>query len=215
MGTAESILYSTVNPLTLEKPISDVLGTSLETISMYYNKEDLQYTQNIYDISLILFKQLKVLHKLPRNFVKVLRIASYMHDAGKRISVINYQKKGFNVVLDSEIYGVNHKEQVLAAFVVACQNLDDFSMTDWVKYSSMFTDADLDGVRKLAVIINLATRLDLFHLGRVKDISCDILGDSVIMKTIVDSPADLEIREALKVSTDFVKAYRNFIKLWQ
>ena len=212
-GVAEGYLLGIVNQACLEKPLSDILGNSLETLDMYYNNANIKNTQNIYDISLILFKQLKVLHKLPRNYVKVLRIASYMHDVGKRISYIDYEKKGFNVVLDSEIYGVNHHEQVLASFVVACQKLDDFSMTDWVKYSSMLSETDLDGVRKLAVIVRLASLLDMFGSGRIKDISCDILGDSVIMKTIVDAPVDMEIAEALKVSGDFAKAFKKHLEI--
>ena len=212
-GLTEGFLLSSVESTSLEKPLSDILGNSLETLNLFYNNANIKNTKNVYEISLLLFKQLKVLHKLPRNYVKVLRIASYMHDAGKRISVSEYEKKGFNVVLDSDIYGVNHHEQVLAGFVVACQKLDDFSMTDWVRYSSMLTEADLDGVRKLAVIVRLATLLDMFATGKVKDISCDILGDSVIMKTIVTSPADMEIMEGLKVSTDFAKAFKKHLEI--
>ena len=212
-GIAEGVLYNYNASTALEKPLTDVLGTSLETLTLFYNHDKAKHTQNIYELSLILFKQLKVLHKLPRNFVKVLRIASYMHDCGRRISHTDYQKKGFSVVLDSEILGVNHREQVLASFVVACQNLDDFSMTDWVKYSPMLAETDLDSVRKLAVIVNLATKLDMFNANRVKDVSCDILGDSVIMKTIVDSPAELEIREALKLGSDFAKAFKKHIEI--
>ena len=212
-GISAGYLFGKINPQTLEKPLTDVLGSSLETLNMYYNHVGLANTKNVYELSLILFKQLRVLHKLPRNFVKVLRIASYMHDAGKRISSTDYQKKGFNVVLDSDIYGVAHHEQVLAGFVVACQNLEDFSMTDWVKYSSMLTDEDLEGVRKLAVIVKLATLLDMFGANKIRDISCDILGDSVIMKTIVDVPADMEIMEGTKVTTDFAKAFKKHLEI--
>ena len=52
-------------------------------------------------ISLILlFKQLRVLHKLPRGYVKVLRVASYMHDVGKRISYKNHALHSFEVILN-------------------------------------------------------------------------------------------------------------------
>ena len=211
-GIAEAIILLAANP-TLDKPMSDVLGNSLDTLNLYYNKANIQNTKNVYDISIVLFKQLKVLHKLPRNYVKVLRIASYLNDCGKRISAANYEKKGFNVVLESDIYGVNHHEQVLAAFTVACQKLEDFSMTDWVRYSSMLTEADLDGVRKLAIIVRLASKLDMFNTGKVRDICCDILGDSVIMKTIVESPAEMEIAEGKKVAVDFAKAFKKHLEI--
>lgn len=212
-GITEGALFGTANPLTLEKPLTDVLGNSLETLNNYYNKANIQNTKNVYELSIILFKQLKVLHKLPRTFVKVLRIASYLHDSGKRISTLDYKKKGFNVVLNSDVYGVSHREQILASFVVAIQNLEDFNMTEWVKYKELFTEEDLEGVRRLAVIVRLASALDKFNSGKVKDISCDILGDSVIMKTIVESPAELEIIEGLKVSGDFAKAFKKHLEI--
>ena len=212
-GIADGIIFNKANPITIEKPVSDVLGYSLECQNTFYNNSTINNINNVYNMSMILYRQLKVLHKLPRNYVKVLRIASYFADCGKRISAINYYKKGFDVVLNSDIYGVQHHEQILAAFVVACQYLDDFSMTDWVRYNSILTELDLEAVRKLAVIVRLASKLDAYGVGRVKDISCDILGDSVIMKTIVDSPADLEVREAMTVAKDFAKAFKKHLEV--
>lgn len=212
-GIAEGVLLAKACPLTLEKPITDVLGYSLDCLNDCYNQANIKNTKNVYELSLILFKQLKVLHKLPRTFVKVLRTASYMHDCGKRISSVDFERKGFSVILNSDLYGLSHREQILSAFVVASQNLDKFSMTDWIKYKDMFTDADLEGVRKLAVIVHLATALDTFGAGKIKDINCDILGDSVIMKTVVEAPADAEIAEGLKVSGDFVKAFKKHLEI--
>lgn len=212
-GVAEGLLLSKACPLTLEKPITDVLGYSLDCLNDCYNVANIKNTKNVYELSLILFKQLKVLHKLPRTFVKVLRTASYMHDCGKRVSGVEFEQKGFGVILNSELFGLSHREQILAAFVVASQNLDKFSMTDWVKYKDMFTDADLEGVRKLAVIVKLATALDTFGTGKIKDINCDILGDSVIMKTVIEAPAEAEIAEGLKVSGDFYKAFKKHLEI--
>ena len=212
-GVAEGVLFGKACPLTLEKPIGDVLGYSLDCLNDCYNQSNIKNTKNVYELSLILFKQLKVLHKLPRTFIKVLRTASYMHDCGKRISSIDFEKKGFSVILNSDLYGLSHREQILSAFVVASQNLDNFSTTDWVKYKDLFTEQDLEGVRKLAVIVRLANALDYCGAGKIKDINCDILGDSVIMKTVVESPADAEIAEGLKVSNDFVKAFKKHLEI--
>lgn len=212
-GISDAILLNNANPLTLEKPISDVLGYSLDCQNTYFNNLAIQNTSNVYNMSMIVYRQLKVLHKLPRNYVKVLRIASYFYNSGKRISAINSFKKGFDIVMNSDIYGVAHHEQILASFVVACQYLDDFSMTDWVRYNAIFNETDLEAVRKLAVIVRLASKLDAYGAGRVKDISCDILGDSVIMKTLVEQPADLEIREAMTVAKDFAKAFKKHLEV--
>lgn len=211
-SVTEGILFNQACPVTLEKPITDILGYSLAKIDKYYNNYSTN-TEQVYTLAMLLYKQFKVLHKLSRTYVRVLRVASILHDSGKRVESTEYTKNGFNVVLDSDLYGVTHREQVLAGFVVACQNLEYFNMTEWAKYKELFTEEDLEGVRKLGVIVRLADALDKFNKKRVLDISCDILGDSVIMKTIVESPAELEIREGLKCQSDFVKAFKKHLEI--
>lgn len=208
----EGVLFNKACPLTIEKPLTDILAYSLTNINSYYNTYS-KNTNNVYELSLILFKQLKVLHKLSRTYVRVLRVASMLHDCGKRINSIDYTTNGFSVVLNSNIYGITHREQVLASFVVACQYLENFNMTDWVRFKDLLVEEDLEAVRKLAIIVRLANALDKFNRHIITDISCDILGDSVIMKTITESNADLEIREGMKLENDFAKAFKKHLEI--
>jgi hypothetical protein len=68
-------------------------------------------------------------------------------------------------------------------------------------------------IKKLAVIIKLASSLDRFKQKRIIDINCDILGDSVIMKTIIDKKADFELMFARKVTEDFKKAFEKNLEI--
>jgi len=211
-GMKEGIIYNSVVPVTNEKPISDLLGFSLENIKNFYDS-DYNNSKQVSELALILFRQLKVLHKLPRGYIKVLRIASVMHDCGQRIKFYDHEKNSFHIILNSEILGATHREIILAAFVSASQNLSDFSLQEWIKYKDLLLEEDLDAVRKLSLIVRLAEALDKTHRGVVQDISCDILGDSVIMKTIVTIDASIEIREALKSSQDFKKVYKKTLEV--
>ena len=127
--------------------------------------------------------------------------------AGKRISFENYLKNNFPVVLYSNIYGASHKDILLAAFVASSQNIDNLSLTDWVRYKDIVTDEDLDAVKKLAIIIKIATMLNITNFNYVKDIACDVLGDTVILKTDVEHDASLEISQAMSVAGDFKKVF--------
>lgn len=211
-GMKEGFIYNSVVPLTNEKPISDLLGYSLENIKSFYDNE-YNNSKQVSELSLILFRQLKVLHKLPRGYIKVLRIASTLHDCGQRIKFYDHEKNSFNIILNSEVLGATHREIILAAFTSASQNLSDFSLTEWIKYKDLLLEEDLDAVKKLSLIVRLAESLDKTHRGVVQDISCDILGDSVIMKTIVTIDASIEIREALKSSQDFKKIYKKTLEV--
>ncbi len=188
-----------------EKPLLDILGYSLSANNEFY-PTNINIDSN-YSIAVILYKQLKVLHKLTRPYVKVLRIAASMCMSGKRISFENYQKNNFHVILNSSIYGASHKDIVLAAFVASSQNIDDFSLNEWVRYKDIVSDEDLDAVRKLAIIIKMATMLNITNSNTVKDIACDVLGDTVILKTEVEKDATLEISQAMSCAGDFKKVY--------
>ncbi len=188
-----------------EKPLLDILGYSLSTINEF-NPTNVNQDSN-YALAVILYKQLKVLHKLTRPYVKVLRIAASMCMAGKLIGFENYMRNNFPVILNSTVYGASHKDVILAAFVAGSQNVDDFSLTDWIRFKDILTDEDLDAVKKLAVIIKMATMLNITNSGAVKDIACDVLGDTVILKTEVEKDATLEISQAMSVAGDFKKVY--------
>ena len=211
-GMKEGFIYNSVVPITNEKPISDLLGYSLENIKSFYDS-DYNNSKQVSELALILFRQLKVLHKLPRAYIRVLRIAAMLHDCGQRIKFYDHERNSFHIILNSEVLGATQREIVLASFVSASQNLSSFNLGEWIKYKDLLLEEDLEAVRKLALIIRLAEALDKTHRSVVQDISCDILGDSVIMKTIVTIDASIEIREALKSSQDFKKVYKKTLEV--
>lgn len=205
-GLTDGMLLNYALPITLEKPISDNLGYSLQELNEHYNRPD-NNAEHVYNLSMLLFKQLKVLHKLNRMYVKVLRVASYLYDSGKRISSVNVAKNCFDVITNSDIYGVSHRDLVLAGFTAMLTDPDNFNLADWVKYKDIVTEDDLVAVKKLAVILKLACDLDCTGFGRILDINCDILGDSVIMKTVTEMPVVLEIKSGMLNANEFKKAF--------
>lgn len=159
---------------------SDLLQNSLDN---YYEfkKEGLAINSQVYDMAILLFKQLKVVHKLPRAYVKPLKIAAYMFDCGKFINFDNHQKHSFYTILNSNIAGATQKEILLAAFACTCQNLDNFNLAEIMKYKEILSDEDVEAIRKLGVLVNLAVNLNASRKNVINDIICDILGDSIII----------------------------------
>ena len=211
-GLKEGYIYGSILPNGIEKSSNDMLGMSLDNINAFYDV-DYNNAKQVTNLALILFRQLKVLHKLPRGYVKVLRIAAAMHDCGKRIKYDGNEKNSFNIILNSDLLGVTHREIILASFVCASQNLSNFNLAEWVRYKDILLEEDLEAVRKLALLIRLASALDKTHRNVVQDVSCDILGDSVIMKTIVTMDANIEIREAIKTCPEFKKVYKKVLEV--
>ena len=137
----------------------------------------------------------------------MLRIATSMCMSGKVISFENYQKNCFPVIINSNIYGASQKDILLAGFVASSQNIDDFSLNDWIRYKDLVTDEDLDAVKKLAIIIKMASLMNITNSNLIKDVACDVLGDTVILKTEVERDASLEISQAMSIAGDFKKVF--------
>ena len=108
------------------------------------------------------------------------------------------------MILNSRIFGLTHKEIVMAAFVASAHK-DGVPVTDDMqKYLSMLTEEDIDAVKKLGLVLKIAESFDRsmsgIITGIITGITCDILGDSVIMKTITENHADcsLEVNDGLR-----------------
>ena len=208
----QGLIHAFVLPEANDKPLCDMLTQSLDTIRLFYDGAN-SNTKNVYNLAIILFKQLKVIHKLPRVYIKALRIASSMYDCGKRINYDNYSNYSLDVIINSNLKGVSHKDLLLAGFACKYQNLDNIDLAEWVKYKDILTEEDLDAVRKLGVIVRLAAALDRSKSGNITDVSCDILGDSIIMKTIVKEDATFDIRQGMKVANDFKRVLKKSLQI--
>lgn len=191
---------------------SDLLLNSLDN---YYEfrKEGLSINPSVYNMAILLFKQLKVVHKLSRNYVKPLKIAAYMFDCGKFIDFKNYEKHGYYAILNANIVGASQKEILLAGLSCMCQNLDNFNLPEIMKYKEIVSDEDVDAVRKLGVLVKLAVNLNASRKNVISDIVCDILGDSIIMKTVVRSDPSFEIMQSMKLSDDFKKTFKKSLQI--
>jgi exopolyphosphatase/guanosine-5'-triphosphate,3'-diphosphate pyrophosphatase len=65
----------------------------------------------------------------------------------------------------------------------------------------------------MGVILRIASCFDRSLSSVVKGINCDILGDSVIMKTEVEGDATLEINSALELGADFRKIFKKNLEI--
>ena len=211
-GLREGIMFNQALPGTIEKPITDVMNYSLTTLVKYYDCDE-KHVEHVVNLSIQLFKQLRVLHKFPRVYLKVLKIAASLHDSGRDVRYYNYEQHSRYVILNSGIYGATHREIVLAAFVAGCSRKGDIGAAEWAKYKDIVTEEDQDVVRKLGVLLRIGEALDRSGMGVVTGINCDVLGDSVIMKTELAGDAMLEIRQAMEAGPEFKRTFHKNLEI--
>lgn len=206
-GLREGIMFNYAMPITVEKPINDVLTYSLKTLVKFYHCNE-KHVEQVLNIAVQLFKQLRVLHKFPRQYLRILKVAAYLHDAGTCVKYYDYQKHSSYIILNGALYGISHRDIVMAAQVVAVHKNDDFSLSELVKYKDYISENDVDVIRKLGIILRIAESLDRSMASCIQSINCDVLGDSVIMKTEIDGDASLEIKDAMNAAADFRRIFK-------
>ncbi len=211
-GLREGIMYNQALPMTAEKPISDVLTYSLLTHVKYYGCNE-KHVNQVLMLSIQLFKQLRVLHKFPRQYLKVLKVAAMMHDCGMRVKYLNHPRHSCYMILNANLFGITHREMVLAAFTASCHKKEDINAYDWARYRDILRDDDIEIVKRLGVMLRIAESLDRSSSSLIAGINCDILGDSVIMKTLTEGDAALEIRDALTASAEFKKSFHKNLEI--
>ncbi len=212
---AIGVMFNQCVPITAEKPIVDILVYSLNANVDYYGVDE-RNGLHVYALAMMLFKQLRVQHKLTRQHIKALKIACYLNGCGKRLRYQNANKNALPIILNSQIYGASHRDLVLAGFIVSSQNSEDFSLSEWVKYKDIVNDDDLDAVKKLAVLLKICVGLDKTQQSHIKEIVCDVLGDSVIMKTVLrdqNIDATYEIESANEARNDFKRVFGKNLEL--
>lgn len=205
-GLREGAMFRYAVPSVNERPLTDVLGHSLYTQMKYFDI-NIDHAEHVYNLSVQLFKQLKVLHKMPRIYVRVLKIAALLHDSGMRIKYYNHHLHSSYIIFNSNLYGVPHKDLVIAAFVAAGHRKSEFIKEDIIKYKEMLSPEDVDAIKKLSVILRIAESFDRSMSGLINGITCDVLGDSVIVKTESEGDCSLEIKDALSAAQEFKAAY--------
>ena len=211
-GLREGIMFNQALPSTIEKPVSDVLNYSLTTLVKWYDCDE-KHVEHVVNLSIQLFKQLRVLHKFPRQYLKVLKVAATLHDCGMRIKYYNHQRHSWYMILNANLYGVSHREIVLAAFTACCHKKEDINPLDWARFKDILREEDIEIVKRLGVMLRIAESLDRSMSGCIKGINCDILGDSVIMKTEVEGDATLEIRDAMAAGAEFKKSFHKNLEI--
>ena len=65
----------------------------------------------------------------------------------------------------------------------------------------------------MGIMLRLADSFDRSLSGAVSGIVCDILGDSVIMKTELTGDATLELNDANKIGSDFRKIFKKNLEI--
>lgn len=203
-------IYKEMTQLTGDKQQLDILLSSLQACNLFYDTKE-NNCNKIYQIANDLFEELHVLHRYTKHHQRILKIASFFAQSGRRISYNNFERNSLYAVLNSDIYGATHKEIVVAAYVAASQNFEEFDFSSWVTHKDIITEDYSDVVRKLSILVKIA-RL-VCKDRNAESIVCDVLGDNCILHVVPKENEPINFEAVKKAIPDFKRAYQKILQI--
>jgi len=188
------------------------LDFSLNNFMLLYNIRQ-THARHVTKLSLKLFRQLSSLHGFERDMERYLNTAAMIHDSGIYISYYNHNRHSLYLIMNSSIYGLDHREQILVA--IAASGLSDKKLRIELQgnYSLVLDKESLRAAKVLALIIRIAEALDKSETGTIEDIDCEISRSRVKLITKKVKDASIELRSTEEYADDFKKIFKKNIEV--
>ncbi len=144
---------------------------SLEGIGAKYNFNK-THCEQVSRLGLILFEQLRDLHKLPGKFADLLHAAAMLHDIGLFVGYPKHHKHTYYLIKSSgaELFETAELDMIAN---IARYHRKAHPTHRHIPFSRL-SPFQQDVVLKLSAILRLADALDFDHQSKIKDISCKL-----------------------------------------
>ena len=175
-----------------EELVGNVLEHSIENLLMRYDVNRV-HAGHVEALCMSMFDQLSQVHRFTEFHRKILHTAALLHDVGMHIDYFNHHYHGFYLVMNGDLNGLSNRERVLTAMLVG-NHRESVLKEDWRKYRAVMTAKDAEEVRKLALFLRVAEKLDRSETGMVKAIA--LKWDKKAVRLILEGAADLSLEVA-------------------
>lgn len=173
---------------------------------------DYPHSLQVKKIALILFDEIRKIHKLTDEARELLEYAALLHDIGYHISIAKHHKHAYYLIKNSEMLGFNQREIEIIANIAryhrkalpkeSHENLLPLNKEDQIM------------VEKLASILRLADGLEKTHAALIKDIKIR-RNDKEYLMTLryLTTPPETELWAAEKRKTVFEDVFNLKMKI--
>ncbi len=144
-------------------------------------------------ITLIIYDSMRKIHGLSKRERLLLRIAAFLHDCGKYISMVDLAECSYQIIMATEIIGLSHKEREIIANVVKF-NHSEFVYYHELQSKSIDRQAYLV-MAKLTAILRVANGLDRSHKEKFTDIRAAVKDNTLTIT--VDTQEDITLEKGL------------------
>ncbi|MCR4587374.1 MAG: exopolyphosphatase [Lachnospiraceae bacterium] len=172
----------------------DIISSAWNLSKRYMSS--MKRDQTMETIALKLYDSMQSLHGLSKRERLLLQIAGILHDCGKFTSLVNVGECSYNIVMNTEIIGLSHRERELVANIVKYIYLPFAPYSEFGAGSSMDVDTYLV-LSKLTAILRLAKALDRSHQQKFIDMDVKVKSGEQKLQIQVRTSQDITMEKGL------------------
>ncbi len=151
-----------------------------------------EHTESLRESADILFDSLKDYHGLSKREKLLLDVAVMLHDVGKYISIANAPECGYDIIKNSEIIGLSHKEREIVADIVL---FNTRPLPEYQLLAGRLSEEDYMKVAKLASILRVSNALDRSHKQKTKHFKVQVKNKNLYL--CVETTDDMTLEKTL------------------
>ncbi len=172
---------------------------------------NLGHAQTVADVALRLFDEIQAEHGLGPRHRLLLHVAALLHEVGGYVSNRSHHKHSYYLIANSEIFGLNREETVLAAHVARYHRRSG-PKPSHPEYMSLPRESRVT-VSKLAAILRVADALSRGHVHSPCNLQFERQGDDLIISVPTRSDLLLEQRAIHAKADLFEEIYGMKVRL--
>jgi exopolyphosphatase/guanosine-5'-triphosphate,3'-diphosphate pyrophosphatase len=156
-------------------------------------------------LALRIFDLTASLHGLDDEYRDLLHYAAILHDIGYWYDYEDHHKHAFRMIMEADLSSLSPREKLIVANVARYHR----SARPKLKHKgfALLEPEDREIATKLAAILRFADGLDRGHVNAIKDLECEVYGDTVIFTAYPPEGNDLERWAGRKKSRFFAEVF--------
>lgn len=201
-GLRDGVLMERVLGARNQALMPDMLLHSIDNLLDHF-RLNREHAFHVWRLAEKLFSEMVEHQWLSGKLENCLKVAALLHDIGRSISIYNTSYHNFYLLLQVPIFGISHRERVIAAAVAAFKTPKQTS-SFLTRYQDFLDEEDLPTINQLGVLLGFARALDRTESRAVQHVALIPNGKDWRLRIHSNQPLGIE----LDLVSDWIKKWR-------
>ena len=175
--------------------VDDIVTHSTLNVLRSFTPHDVDHSLYIAKLAKQIYKQWKELMPEGERLKLILKVASLLHDLGKQINYYSHARHSAYMIINSNLYGLSHREQLLSAFIASYSHGANSKFIKQSPYLSVLKEGDREMIQKLSFPLALAEAFEESHERTIRSFQTYITDKQIDMHVEVKELSHISMME--------------------